>query len=84
MNTATSTPVKLEVNGDYIVRSPADDYKGISAKQEFLNGRANIEGLSKDATADEQTERQRHLEWFVNAGYTVEPAEFMKRKATAV
>ena len=77
----TATPAKLNVHDDYIVLAPADDYKGISAKQEFLNGRADVRGLPKDTNADLATERMRQLQWFVNAGYTVEPAEFLKPRS---
>jgi len=65
----------------YIVRSPDPGYKGMSARQEFLNGRANVYGLAKDATPVEITAREQELAWFLNAGYTVTEAQLLQPKA---
>ncbi len=88
--------MKLDPYGDYIVLSPDKGYKGISAKQEFLNGRAEIRGLPQvEDTCPKDKLITRHLEscavgerinqlnWFMNSGYLIEPGEFMKRKVAS-
>jgi len=65
----------------YIVKSPDPAYKGMSARQEFLNGRANIYALAKDATPEEVAAREQELAWFLNAGYTVTEAQLLQPKA---
>lgn len=76
----TAAPSTYDVHQDYVVLSPDPNYKGRSAQQEFLNGRAELRGLPKDAGDEAKGERIRHLEWFHNAGYEVGEAEFLRMK----
>lgn len=69
---------------DYLVSSRAPDYKGISAHQSFNQGVAQIKALPEDASDEDIRQRICDLEWLANAYYTVEEAEFLRVKRSAV
>ncbi len=78
MANATATKFKFSAHVGYMVYSPDPKYKGISAKQEFLNGSAQLRPLPEDATAEAVADRMRYLEWFDNSGYRIKAWDFGK------
>ena len=71
-------PPKWDLERDYLVTAPNPEYKGKSGHLEFNMGKAQMLGLSADASDAEMEQRIFDLDWLANAGYLIQRARFLR------